>query len=261
MSESAIVLEKREGLAWLTFNRPEVRNAFNDEMYAQFFAACQEINDDRTVRAAILSGAGGKGFGAGGDIATYQHMDDIEELLGFRRNGEQVLDTLDTMRVPTIAAVAGPATGGGASLALSCDLRIGSPSARFGYPIARTLGNCLGMRLYARLMASMGKSRVMDLLFTARLIEAPEAYAIGILNYVTDDEESLIPRAHDLALKVAGHAPLTLRATREALRRLERQLVPDPDENDLLRSCFMSRDFREGVAAFVEKRKPIWKGE
>lgn len=263
MIEEIITLEKRDGLAWLTFNRPEVRNAFNEAMYLRFFALCEEINQDRSVKVLILSGAGGKGFGAGGDIAAMRQQlsQGIEGFLNRPKYSEQVLDTLDTMRVPTIAAVAGPATGGGAALALSCDLRIGSPSARFGFPIARSVGNCLGMRLYARLLASMGRSRVMDMIFTARLIGAAEAHTIGILNYLTPDEESLIPGAEELARKVAEHAPLTLRATRESLRRIESQLVLEGDNDDLVRWCITSRDFKEGVAAFLEKRKPQWVGE
>ncbi|HXC80069.1 MAG TPA: enoyl-CoA hydratase [Candidatus Acidoferrum sp.] len=261
MTDEIIAFDTRDGIASLTFNRPEVRNAFNAAMYTRFFAMCDEVNRDRSIKVLIISGAGGKGFGAGGDIAMYQeHMHDIDRMLEFPKLGVQVLDTLDNMRVPTIAAVAGPATGGGASLALSCDLRIASPSARFGFPIAR-LGNCLGMRLYARLMASMGKSRVMDMIFTARLFDAAEAHAMGVFNYVTDDEESLLPRAEELARKLAQHAPLTLRATRESLRRLERQLLPPDNGDDLLRSCFSSRDFKEGVSAFVDKRKPEWAGE
>jgi enoyl-CoA hydratase len=261
MTEDIIKFNKRDGIAWLTFNRPEVRNAFNDAMYARFFALCDEVNRDRAIKVMIISGAGGKGFGAGGDIAMYrEHMNDIDRMLEFPKLGVRVLDTLDAMRVPTIAAVAGPATGGGASLALSCDLRIASPSAKFGFPIAR-LGNCLGMRLYARLMVSMGKSQVMDMIFTARLFDAAEAHAMGVFNYLAGDEESLMPRAEELARKLTEHAPLTLRATRESLRRLERRLVPEDNQEDLVRWCFSSRDFKEGVTAFVDKRNPDWSGE
>ena len=262
MTAEIITVEKRDGLAWLTFNRPEVRNAFNEAMYLRFFAICEDINLDRSVKVLIVSGAGGKGFASGGDIVMYRELsEDIERLLNRPNYGEQVRETLDTMRVPTIAAVAGPATGGGFSLALSCDLRVGSPSARFGFPIARTVGNCLAMPLYARLMASMGKARVMDMIFTARLIDSTEAHAIGILNYVTPDEDGLMARAEELARRVAEHAPLTLRATRESLRRMERQLVPVDDDGDLARWCMTSLDFKEGVSAFVEKRKPQWVGQ
>ncbi|MHB8499527.1 MAG: enoyl-CoA hydratase [Candidatus Acidiferrales bacterium] len=261
MTDDMIRLEKRGAIALMTFNRPEVRNAFNTDMYMRFFALCDEVNEDRSLKVMVVSGAGGKGFGAGGDIAMYrEHMNDIDRMLEFPKLGVRVLDTLDGMRVPTIAAIAGPATGGGASLALSCDLRVASPSARFGFPIAR-LGNCLGMRLYARLMATLGKSQVMDLLFTARLLDAREAHAMGVFNYLTDDEEALMPRAEELANKLAGHAPLTLRATRESLRRLERQLIPEGNEDDLVRWCFSSSDFKEGVTAFVDKRTPEWVGE
>jgi enoyl-CoA hydratase/carnithine racemase len=160
--------------------------------------------------------------------------------------------------VPTIAAIGGACTGGGAGIATACDLRIAAANARFGYPIARTLGNCLSMANLARLAALIGPGRVTELIFTARLLDAEEARAMGLVSEVLPDAAALAARAGELARLVAGHAPLTLRASKEALRRLRAQNLP-PDE-DLIRLCYTSEDFREGMQAFLAKRAPAWRG-
>ena len=261
MTDEPIILEKRNGVGWMTFNRPEVRNAFNQAMYDSLFQMCDEVNGDTSIKVMVVSGAGGKGFGAGGDIAMYRdHLQDRERLLEFPRLGIRVVETLDAMRVPTIAAIAGPATGGGASFAISCDLRVASPSARFGFPIAR-LGNCLSMPVLARLLTTVGRPLVLDMILTARLLDAKEAYDAGIFGYLAPDENSLMARAEQLAAQLASNAPLTMHATRESLRRLERRLIPDENAEELVRWCMTSRDFDEGVHAFVEKRTPTWQGE
>ncbi|MBN9001840.1 MAG: enoyl-CoA hydratase, partial [Rhizobiales bacterium] len=141
-----------------------------------------------------------------------------------------------------------------------CDMRIGTASVRIGFPIARTLGNCLSMSNISRLVAHLGSARTKDIIFTARLIEAPEALALGLLNEVVADVDALQRRADELAQLLAGHAPLTLEVTKEAVRRLRPNLSRDEGE-DLILKAYMSADFREGMDAFLTKRKPVWKGE
>jgi len=162
--------------------------------------------------------------------------------------------------VPTIAAITGACTGGGAGIAACCDLRIGTKTTRMGFPIARTLGNCLSMSSISRLTALIGPARVKDLIFTARLIGAEEAAGVGLLNEVVEDLPALHQRADELATLIAGHAPLTLNATKQALTRLTRRLTREEGE-DLILMCYMSRDFREGLDAFLNKRPPQWTGE
>jgi enoyl-CoA hydratase len=172
---------------------------------------------------------------------------------------DRVLDTLERSRVPTIAAIAGACTGGGAAIAICCDIRIGASSARFGMPIGRTLGNCLSMSNYTRLVSLLGPARVKDIIFTARLVGAGEAHAAGLLSEVLPDHAALLSRANELARTVASQAPLTLRATKEALRRIREKMTPQED-HDLILMCYMSRDFREGMDAFLNKRTPKWTG-
>jgi enoyl-CoA hydratase/carnithine racemase len=157
-----------------------------------------------------------------------------------------------------IGQIQGFAVGGGFRIATGCDLRIATPDARFGAPIARTLGNCLSMAAYARLVDVFGPSRVTELLFTARLLTAEEAHAAGYVHEIVAPER-IEARVTALAHQIADHAPITLRVTKESIRRLaaSRSL---PEDEDLIATTYASADFREGVRAFLDKRKPQWTG-
>lgn len=256
-----VLTEQRGSVRWITFNRPEARNALTWNMYARLLEACEEINRDRAVRAVVLTGAGGHAFVAGTDISQFRSFKTEKDALDYEARGNQVMKMLESVRVPTIAAIAGPCTGAGAAIAACCDIRIGSPSARYGFPIARTLGNCLSMANYARAAALLGFGRLKELIMRARLMNAQEMLDCGLLSELTADEESLPARAQALAEEVAGHAPLTLWATKEALRRIRDQLIPEGADSDLIIACYMSKDFHEGVESFLAKRKPVWSGE
>lgn len=255
-----ILYERRDGVAFVTFNRPQARNAFTFAMYERLAQICAEVNEDRSIRAMVLTGAGGKAFAAGTDISQFRAFDSPEDALGYENRIDRVLNALETCRVPTIAAIAGACTGGGAGIAGCCDLRIAAENARFGLPIARTLGNCLSMSNYSRFAALIGPARLKEMIFTARLVEAPEALQIGLVSEVVADQAALMTRAEELARTVAGHAPLTLQACKEALRRL-RPMIPQGQGEDLILMCYMSQDFREGIDAFLTKRPPNFKGE
>ncbi len=256
-----LMVERKDAVVWITFNRPQARNALTWNMYSRLEAACHDINADRTVRAVVLTGAGGQAFVAGTDIGQFRAFKTEQDALDYEARGNLVMSTLESVRVPTIAAIAGACTGAGAALAACCDLRIASPSARYGFPIARTLGNCLSMANYTRAAALIGFARLKDLIMRARLMNAQEMLACGLLSEVTPDEESLPTRAQAVAEEVASLAPLTLWATKEALRRVRDTLIPEGADSDLIVACYSSKDFKEGVEAFLAKRKPKWTGE
>ncbi len=259
MSEQDLLWEMRDGIGWITFNRPAARNALTFAMYERLAELATAAAEDPAIRALVLTGAGEKAFAAGTDISQFRAFATPEDALAYESRLDRVLEALERCPKPTIAAIAGACTGGGAGIAAACDMRIAARSARFGFPVARTLGNCLSMANYARLAALIGPARVTEILFTARLIEAEEAKAIGLVSELLDDAAALQARAAALAALVASHAPLTLRATKEALRRLRPHLTTE-EGKDLIVMCYMSQDFREGMEAFLGKRPPVWQG-
>jgi enoyl-CoA hydratase/carnithine racemase len=248
-------------LAVLTFNRPEARNAMTWEMYAALADACEQVEADAGVRVFVLRGAGGKAFIAGTDISQFQSFDGPADGLGYEQRLDAALDRLERVSKPTIALVQGVAAGGGCAIALACDLTIATPDSTFGIPIARTLGNCLSGASYARLVDAMGPKRVKEMLFTGRLVTADQALEAGLVNRVVPAEE-IDEAVGVLAAQIASNAPLTLRATKEMLRRLaEARRLPPGADRDLIELCYASDDFREGVASFLAKRKPVWTGK
>jgi enoyl-CoA hydratase len=251
--------EVRDGVAYVTFNRPQARNALTFAMYERLAEICNGANQDRGIKAILITGAGDKAFAAGTDISQFRAFDKEQDALDYEARIDRVMNAIERCRVPTIAAIHGACTGGGASIASCCDLRIASRDMRYGFPVARTLGNCLSLASYSRLVYLVGAARVKDIVFRARLIEGPEALAAGLVSELLDDQAALMQRAEELARQVASHAPLTLQATKEALLRL-RPEVAHGEGNDLVLMCYMSEDFREGMDAFLNKRKPVWKG-
>lgn len=249
----------RDGVLWITFERPEARNALTFAMYERLASLCSALPADGTVRAVVISGAGGKAFAAGTDMTQFRAFDTAQDALDYENRIDAVLEAVERCLVPTIAAINGACTGGGGSIAAACDIRIASASLKYGFPIARTLGNCLAAGNLARLSELIGAGRVRELIFTARLIEADEALRVGLVSEVLPDEDSLMARAKALADHVGSMAPLTLRATKEAMRRT--RAATKVDDSDLITMCYMSDDFRTGLEAFLGKRKPEWTGK
>jgi len=205
----------------------------------------------------VLRGAGSRAFVAGTDIHQFLSFDSAAQGIEYESRVAEVIDRVEAVRVPTIAVVEGYAVGGGLVIAAACDLRIATPSARFGLPIARTLGNCVSASTCARLVALIGPARTLELVYTAEFVDAPQAVAVGLANEVVGPDE-LEARVEQLCERLSAHAPLTMWATKETLRRMREQIVPDAD--DLVSACYGSQDFREGVSAFVAKRPPVWRG-
>src|SRR3954451_16215160 len=203
-----LIYAVKDGIAHLTFNRPQARNALTFAMYERMAAICESVNADRSIKAMILTGAGEKAFASGTDISQFRAFKTAQDALDYEARIDRVLGTLESCRVPVIAAIAGACTGGGAGIAACCDIRIGAESARIGFPIARTLGNCLSMSNISRLVSLIGPARTKDLIFKARLIDAPEALALGLLNEIVPDVETLQTRALETAKLVASHAPI-----------------------------------------------------
>lgn len=260
MSTAHTLYETRGPLATLTFNRPEARNAMTWEMYQALIEACDRADRDPEVRVLILRGAGGKAFIAGTDIAQFEHFRGRDDGLDYERRIDSVLDRLERVTKVTIAQIQGVAAGGGCAIALTCDLRVATPESTFGIPIARTLGNCLSGATLSRLVDLVGPGAIKDMLFTGRFVEAPEALALGLLTRIEPAGE-IEQSVQEYASKIASNAPLTLHATKELIRRITAQRrLHEGDDRDLVELCYTSRDFREGVTAFLAKRAPKWTG-
>jgi enoyl-CoA hydratase/carnithine racemase len=240
-------------------NRPQARNAFTFEMYDRLADICANVPLDGSLRAIVISGAGGKAFAAGTDISQFKAFKGASDGLDYERHMSSRIGKIEACPLPMIAAISGACTGGGAAVAACCDIRIATKDLRFGFPIARTLGNCLSTGSLAKMVSLVGPARVAEMIFTARLMEADEAKSIGLVSEIHPDFEAVVTRAKAMAAEIATLAPITLRVTKEALRRM-RTAVPKAQDEDLIAAAYGSADFREGLTAFLEKRKPNWQG-
>lgn len=256
---SEVLYEVRGSTAYITLNRPEARNALTFGMYEELARLCGEIELGGAIKAIIISGAGDKAFAAGTDMAQFRDFTTPQHSIDYEETMDRILKQIEQCPVPTIAALTGACTGGGAAIAAACDLRISDARLKFGFPIARTLGNCLSIANLARMSSLLGAGRTREIIFTSRLIEADEAKQIGLVSEVLPDATACRARADELAALMADHAPKTLRSTKEAMRRL-RVEGAKAEGTDLVVDCYMSEDFKEGIEAFLGKRKPAWKG-
>src|SRR6185436_8751723 len=254
------VLVSRDGpIVTLTFNRPEARNAMTWEMYQKLYDTCEEVDNDDSIRVLVLKGAGGKAFVAGTDISQFTKFKGGEDGVKYERDGDQRSGRIARVKKPVIAQIQGYAVGGGLAIAAGADVRIATPDAKFGAPIAKTLGNCLSMKAYAKFMVRPGPARRKEMISTARMVTADEALAAGTVHEIVPGDR-IEARAREQAEKIASHAPITLWVTKESVRRLQeaRQM---PEDEDLVMKTYGSADFHEGVRAFVEKRPPRWTGK
>ncbi len=251
--EKTIRIDARDGVGVLTIDRPQARNALTYAMYDRIRQICSDPAEVGAERALVIAG-GATAFASGTDIALLRDLRTAEDVVAYEERIEGVLAAIESCPVPTIAAISGSCAGGGLIVAACCDMRIASADARFGVPIARTLGNSLSLANLRRFSALIGHARLRELILTARLIDAREALAIGLVSAVLPDHAAVLARASALAETIAGLAPLTLRATKRSLGRLAQE-----DYADVI-ATYLSADFREGVQAFLEKRPPAWRG-
>jgi enoyl-CoA hydratase/carnithine racemase len=259
MSTPELQFETSSNVAIVTFNRPAAKNALTWAMYEALGNACEQVDRTADIRVLVLRSAG-DAFVAGTDINQFLEFSSGSDGVAYEHRLDSMVDRLERVRVPTIAQVQGIAAGAGCVIALACDLRVCTARARFGMPIARTLGNCLSGANYARLVDQLGVARTKDLLLTGRFIDAVEAQTLGLVTRLAD-ADAIDSAVLELAEMVAQHAPATIHTTKEALRRLavQRRLRSD-DLDDLIHDCYASDDFREGVTAFLERRKPRFVG-
>jgi enoyl-CoA hydratase len=254
-----MLYEVKGAVGVVTFNRPAAHNALTFEMYDRLGEICATVPAGGSLRAIIVTGAGGRAFAAGTDISLFREFRSAADGLAYEERMERMFVKLEHCAVPTIAAIPGVCTGGAAVIAAACDLRIATRDLKFGFPIARTLANMLSAANIARVAALTGVGRAVDMLMTTRLMGADEALAVGLVNELCDTPEALMQRAHALAAQIATQAPLTMRAAKEVVRRL-RERAASVEDKDLIALCYGSADFREGLDAFLTKRTPRFAG-
>jgi enoyl-CoA hydratase len=255
-----LLYEKRDGIAFITFNRPKVLNALNRKTVEELRDALFDARDDNSVRALILSGAGEKSFVAGADIGELAQRTPVDGK-EFSLFGQSVFHLLETLGKPSICAINGFALGGGCELALCCTIRIASKTAKLGQPEVK-LGIIPGYGGTQRLARLCGKGVAHELCLTGEMITAEEAQRIGLVNHIYEPAE-LLPAAEALAKKISGNAPVAIRYTMEAIERGAE--MPQEEglflEATLFGLCCATEDMREGTKAFLEKRKADFKGK
>jgi enoyl-CoA hydratase/carnithine racemase len=242
-------------IARITFNNPAARNAMTWPMYEELKKICDAIALKPEIRVAIFRGAGDKAFVSGSDIQQFVDLQKDEE---YEVAVDHIFESLQELPIPTIALIEGLAVGSGLLIATACDFRISTPEARFGIPVARTLGNCLSPSNLAWISAHLGIPMVKKMLLTSELVKAPELLASGYL-YQTALATEITQCADELAHKMAVLAPITQKASKITLARLLKQNLPDC--SDLMRETYNSADFKEGVSAFLDGRPPKWTGK
>ena len=242
-------------IARVTFNNPAARNALTWPMYEELKKICDSLANNPAIRVVIFKGAGDKAFVSGSDI---QQFVDLKKDEAYELAVDHIFTSLQQLPMPTIAMIEGLAVGSGLLMATACDFRVSTPDARFGIPVAKTLGNCLSPSNLSWIAAHLGIPMVKKMLLTAELIKAPELVEAGFI-YQTVEAAEIEVVTNALAEKLSALAPITQKASKLTLARLLQSNLPDC--TDLMRETYNSKDFREGVNAFLEGRPPKWIGK
>ncbi|QYJ03975.1 enoyl-CoA hydratase/isomerase family protein [Nocardioides panacisoli] len=252
-TDDDLLIERGDGVVTVTFNRPERRNAFTTDMYKRLRDLCDELATDTSVGVLVLRGAGGAAFAAGNEISDFLSGDVVEYEQWIR----ELLNKLFELPQVTIAAINGVCVGGGLAVATHCDLRVATDSSRFGYPIARTLGNALSAPIVYRCATVFGESLTREMLLASRLVAAPRAHAAGALVTTVEDDDGLQEEIDSLVAGITQASKVTLRVTKEQLLTRARVIETAPDDEEaLLREVYEGPDFAEGVRAFLAKETP-----
>ncbi len=260
MTYKNIILGMEKEIAFITFNRPKALNALNSELFKEFTAALEEIENNQEIQVLILTGSGDKAFVAGADITELAGCNPLEGKY-FSKIGQEAMEKLQGFPIPVIAAVNGFALGGGTEMALACDFVYASETATFGLPEI-TLGIIPGFGGTQRLPRLIGPARAKELVFTGKMIPAQEALDIGIVNRLFP-LESLMDETIKTAKGIAQKGKSSLRAAKEAINAgLEVDIITGLKfERDAFAICMASSDAKEGTTAFLEKRKPVFNGQ
>jgi enoyl-CoA hydratase/carnithine racemase len=254
-----ILARKDGGIGWLTFNNPERRNAVSLEMWQAMAQVLAEYESDGDVRVVVLTGAGDKAFASGADISQFEKQRaDAAGVKRYEQISDAAMQRLKSLDKPTIAMVRGYCLGGGLNVAAACDLRLAADDARFGIPAAK-MG--LGYRAEAMkaLVDLVGAAFAREIMITARQFSAAEALAMGLVHKVVAPS-GLEPLTRQYAEMIAANAPLTIRAAKRVIREVTRGAHDEAACRAWVEECFRSEDYAEGRRAFMEKRKPLFRG-
>ena len=250
-----IKVERKKEIGIITLNRPEVRNALNRKMIQKLGDALAELENDLQIRVIIITG--NKDFCAGADIKEMNAIKP-EEIESFCRWGHKVFEQLENMGKPVIAAITGFALGGGCELVLACDIRIAGESAKFGQPEVN-LGLIPGFGGTQRLSRLVGIGKAKEMILTGEIINAKEAAAIGLVNRVEKDEE-LMAKAEEMSQVIAQKGPIAVKMAKKLINENQEITKGLEKEIEFFARCFTTQDRLEGIKAFLEKRKPRFKG-
>lgn len=254
-----LLTEQLGPICRLTFNRPSRLNASTGEMERLLLEACDRINGDNDIRVVVLQGATGAkaAFMAGGDIGEFRQLSTADEVRELEQRGEDVLAALENLRVPVVGAIDGAVIGQGALIAACCDILIAGPNVRFGFPIARTVGNLLSTHCLNRIVSLVGLPMTRTMIMRAQLLGTDDLVRVGAVTETVASHAELAPAADAVAAAMADLAPLTLSLTKASLNQLHSDLG---DNSDDVCAAYLSRDAAEAQSAFLEKRKPQWRG-
>ena len=260
--KNELIFKIENNIGTIILNRTNRRNAITFDMYKKIksiFKIAGTSQDKNHLKVIIIYGSGDTAFSSGTDISEFKEFKTSKEAIQYEKMNESVFQSIENSEIPSIAALHGYVTGGGAGIASACTLRIGSKDIKVGIPIARTLGNFVSMSALRRLTNIIGSERLKHMLITSQLFNASEALNSGFKTELHQNKETILLRAEELARNISSFAPLTIKATREGIKRL-RDSQQLPIDKDLIEMCYQSNDFKEGMNAFFEKRKANFKG-
>lgn len=259
-NERDVLLSMDAHVATITFCNERRFNAMSLSMWLKLGDLLESLNQDKNVRALVLRGQGERAFVSGADISEFgEQRNDPASVANYDRAVSRAQGALAQFASPVIAAISGICYGGGLGLVLACDLRYASESAKFRMPAAR-LGLGYAYAGVKRMMAILGPAKASEVFYTAKVFEAQEAFALGLLNGV---EQDVFAKAHETAMLIAENAPLTVKAAKMAFNAALNGSQPEEVQrvDEAVKACFKSQDYSEGRAAFAEKRSPVFKGE